>query len=332
MGGVFMKNTGKRLILVSLILAVVSSIFIFIYLQSLKTPKIAVKERTILVATETIAPRTVISKKMVKEIKVPDNAIFKDNIVETSNIVGKYSKEIILKDEGFRKDKLINELNNELSFKIEGNNRGISINVNGSTGVSDLIKQGDFVDIIVYLTEKKDGQKIIRPDLSRILLQNIQVLAIDKSLNRDGEQRVAVPTNYLVTLSVPFFDIEKLTLAEDIGTLKLVLRPLIPDYIQKTEGATWQDLILDDSKEMKNLFPEYKTKSAVITTDKFNVSDNQYKKYTYYVIKKGETLRKISTSFYGSPDKYVLIKQANGISEENLIKAGTGIKIPVLEK
>lgn len=319
MGGVCMKNTGKRLILVSLILAVVSSIFVFIYLQSLKTPEIAVKERTILVAAETIAPRTVIDKKMVKEIKVPDNAIFKDYIKEASNIVGKYTKEIILKDEGFHKDKLINELNNELSFKIEGSNRGISINVNGSTGVSDLIKQGDFVDIVVYLTEKKDGQKIIRPDLSRILLQNIQVLAIDKSLNRDGEQRVAVPTNYLVTLSVPIFDIEKLTLAEDIGTLKLVLRPLIPDYIQKTEGATWQELV-----------PEYKTKPA--TADKVNVSDNKYDKYTYYVIKQGETLRKISTAFYGDPAKYVLIKQANGIYDENLIKAGTGIKIPVLEK
>jgi len=332
MGGVFMKNIGKRLILVSLILAVVSSIFVFIYLQSLKTPNITVKERTILVAAETIAPRTVIDKKMVKEIKVPDNAIFKDNIVETSNIVGKYSKEIILKDEGFRKDKLINELNNELSFKIEGNNRGISINVNGSTAVSDLIKQGDFVDIIVSLTEKKDGQKIIRAELSRILLQNIQVLAIDKLLNRDGEQRVAVPTNYLVTLSVPIFDIEKLTLAEDIGTLKLVLRPLIPDYIHKTEGATWEELILDDNKEMMNLFPEYKTKPAAVSIDKVNASDNNYKKYTYYVIKQGETLRKISTAFYGDPAKYVLIKQANGIYDENLIKAGTGIKIPVLEK
>ncbi len=315
-----MKNTGKRLILVSFILAVVSSIFIFIYLQSLKTPNIAVKEITILVATETIAARTVIDKKMVKEIQVPENLIFKDYISESSNIVGKYTKEIILKDEGFHKDKLINELNNELSFKIEGNNRGISINVNGSTGVSDLIKQGDFVDIVVYLTEKKDSQKIIRPDLSRILLQNIQVLAIDKSLNRDDAQtqRVASPTNYLVTLSVPIFDIEKLTLAEDIGTLKLVLRPLSPDYIQKTEGATWQDLV-----------PEYKTKPVA---DKVNVSDNKYDKYTYYVIKQGETLRKISTAFYGDPAKYLLIKQANGIYDENLIKAGTGIKIPVLEK
>ncbi len=330
MGGVFMKNTGKRLILISFMLAIVSSVVIFIYLKSLKTPDTAVKERSVLVATETIAPRTKIEKKMIKEIKVPDNAIFRDYIVESSNIVGKYTKETILKDEGFNKDKLINKLDNELSLKIEGNNRAISINVNGSTGVSDLIKQGDFVDVIVYLSEKKDGQKIVRPDLSKILLQNIQVLAVDKSLYRDGEQRVAVPANYLVTLSVPIFDIEKLVLAEDIGELKLVLRPLDPDYIHKTEGATWQELMLDDSKEMKNLFPEYKTKQAEENKD--NTGDYKYEKYVYYKVKQGDTLRKISTDFYGDPGKYALIKQANGIGDQNLIKAGTGIKIPVLEK
>ncbi|MFT5872937.1 MAG: pilus assembly protein CpaB [Clostridium sp.] len=330
MGGVFMKNTGKRLILVSFILAVLSSIFIFIYLQSLKTPDIAVKERTILIAAETIPPRTIIVKKMVKEISIIDNEIFKDYIVESSNIIGKYTKDIILKDEGFHKAMLINELDNELSFKIEGNNRAISINVNGSTGVSDLIKQGDFVDIIVYLGEKKDGLVIVRPDISKILLQNIQVLAVDKALNRDGEQRVAVPTNFLVTLSVPIFDIEKLTLAEDIGTLKLVLRPLKPDYIHKTEGAIWQELILDDSKEMKNFFPEYKTKPVI--ENNVNSKNYKYNKYVYYTIKQGDTLRKISTTFYGDPKKYELIKEVNGIYEENLIKAGTGIKIPILEK
>jgi len=325
-----MKSTGKRLILISFVLAVVSSILILIYLKSLKTPGIAVKERTILVATETIAERTLIDKKMIKEIQVPDNTIFKDYIVASSNIVGKYTKEIILKDEGFHKDKLINGLDNELSLKIEANNRGISINVNGSTGVSDLIKQGDFVDIIVYLTEKKDGQKIVRPESSKILLQKIQVLAIDKALNRDDTQRVAVPTNYLVTLSVPVFDIEKLVLAEDIGTLKLVLRSLNPDSLHETKGATWNDLILDNSKETKNSLPELNNQTA--EENNVNIDKSNYDKYVYYTIKQGETLRKISTSFYGSPEKYVLIKQVNGIFDENLIKAGTGIKIPVIEK
>ena len=330
MGGDYMKNTGKKLILISLMLAVVSSAVIFIYLKTLKTSNTTVKEKTILVAVETIPPRTIIEKKMVKEVEVPDNAVFENYIVDSSNIVGKYTKETIFINEGFHKDKLMNEINNELTSKIEGNNRAISINITGSTGVSDLIKQGDYVDVIMYLPEKKEGQEIVRPDVSRILLQNIQVLAVDKVLYRDGEQRTEIPTNYLATLSVSIFDMEKLVLAEDIGQLKLALRPLNSDSIHKTEGAIWQELILDDSKEMRNLFPEYKNKS--VEEDKVSIDNNKYEKYVYYKIEKGDTLRKISKDFYGDPEKYILIKDANGINDQNIIKAGTNLKSKVYSK
>jgi pilus assembly protein CpaB len=322
-GDVFMKNTGKVLILVSLMLSLVVSVFIFIYLKPLKTSDKTVNERTILVAAETILQRTIIEKKMIKEIQVPDNAIFENYIVDSSNIVGKYTTETILKDEGFHKDKLASEINNELILKIGENNRAISINVNGSTGVSDLIKQGDFVDVIVSLPEKKDGQKIVNPDLSKILLQNIQVLAVDKILYKEELKRVEIPTNYLVTLSVAIADIEKLILAEDIGQLKLVLRPLRVDYIHKSEGATREELILNETKEIKNSLPE---------ENKMNIGDNSNEKYFYYKVQQGDTLRKISTYFYGDPLKYILIKQANGISEENIIITGINIKIPVLVK
>jgi nucleoid-associated protein YgaU len=63
-----------------------------------------------------------------------------------------------------------------------------------------------------------------------------------------------------------------------------------------------------------------------------NIGDNSNEKYVYYKVQQGDTLRKISTYFYGDPLKYVLIKQANGISEENVIKTGINIKIPVLVK
>ena len=35
----------------------------------------------------------------------------------------------------------------------------------------------------MYLSEKKEGQEIVRPDIAKILLQNIEVLAVDKELN-----------------------------------------------------------------------------------------------------------------------------------------------------
>jgi len=48
-----------------------------------------------------------------------------------------------------------------------------------------------------------------------------------------------------------------------------------------------------------------------------------------YTIKPGDNLSKISKLFYGTPNKYQQIAQANGISDPNKIQAGQQIKLPV---
>ena len=203
-----MKNTAQKLILISFVLALIASLTVFFYLKSLKVPDETTKNRTVLVATEAIPPRTLIEKKMIKEILVPDNSYFANYITDVSEIVGKYTVETILQNEGFFADKLLEKNKDELSLKIASNYRAISINATGDSGVSALLKPGDFVDIVSYISEKKDGAKVIRPDTSKIILQKIEVLALDKQLNRevkaddnteDNENKV---TNFLVTLSI----------------------------------------------------------------------------------------------------------------------------------
>jgi nucleoid-associated protein YgaU len=48
-----------------------------------------------------------------------------------------------------------------------------------------------------------------------------------------------------------------------------------------------------------------------------------------YTIKSGDNLSKISKQFYGTPNKYQQIAQANNISDPNKIQAGQEIKLPV---
>lgn len=320
-----MKNIGKRLILVSFILALITSILIFLYLNSLKTPKSIENKVTVFVSTENIPPKTKIDKKMVKEIIVHENEFLGDYIKEYSNIIGKYTKETILKGEGFHKEKLTNELVNELSIKIDENHRAVSINVSGESGVSDLIKQGNFVDVIAYLPEKKDGQNLVSKEISKIILQNIQVLAVDKAFNSDNNvERKEIPKNYLVTLSIPVSDIEKLVLVEDIGKLKLALRPQKSNDTYNTEGITSEEL-LNNLNDIKNAVNEEKKNLQ----DNKVIKNNNEQEYIYYTIKKGDTLMKISRDFYGVSEKYKLLKEVNGIQDVNEIIEGEKIKIPI---
>jgi pilus assembly protein CpaB len=251
-----MKNTAQKLILISFILALIASAIVFTYLKSLNIPKDNAKNVVILVAAETIPPRTLIEKRMIKELQVPDSSIFKNYINDTSKIVGKYTKETISKDEGFYTDKLLDNNKNELSLKIDKNHRAISINVTGESGVSDLLKPGDYVDIVAYIAEKKNGQIVVRPDLAKIVLQNIELLAVDKQINRDDNINEKVSskdkteTNFLVTLSVTPSELERLVYSESIGTIKLALRPMKDNKIIQTSGMTWEQLSSSSSNNV----------------------------------------------------------------------------------
>lgn len=322
-----MKSISQKLILASFVLAVMAAIVSYVYLRSLNAPKEVLKKTSILVATESIPARTLIDKKMVKEVDVTESSILGDYIKDSSEVIGKYTKETILKNEGFYKEKLLNNDSDELSLKIDSDHRAISINASGDSGVAALIKPGDFVDIIVYLAEKKDGEKIVRPDLSKMLLQNIQVVGIDKQINRedksdnkskDSEKTLA---SFLVTLSVLTTDVEKLVLSESIGKLKLALRPLKNDTTNETKGATFEELI------------KYKEadKAEIPSQTNNDSSSGNDEKYISYTVKQGDTLQTISKVFYGDPKKYLIIQEANQIYNKNLIAIGTVIKIPVVK-
>lgn len=335
-----MNNAGKKLIIISFILAIAASICIFAYLQSLKSPpKEEVKKITILVASEKIPARTQITDKMIKKIEVPADSIFNNYIIDASKISGKYTKNDILQNEGFSTDKLVDKDGNELAYNVEDNHRAVSINAAGDSGVADLIKPGDYVDVVVFLAEKKDGTKVIREEQAKTIIQNIMVLAVDTQINRDEKQLDKVPSNFFVTLSVPISEVEKMVLAESMGNVKLVLRPLKKEEDNKATGITGSQMIDNGSLSSSsqgnvsgndNTSQNTSNNNAQSTASSSNTENNTSEKYGYYKIKEGDSLRQISIYFYGDADKYIIIQNANGIKDENQINVGDIIKIPVL--
>ncbi|QNO14600.1 Flp pilus assembly protein CpaB [Alkalicella caledoniensis] len=233
-----MKGTVRKLILISFILAILAAGAIYMYLQSFSAPSNSENMRKVYVATETIPPRTRVDRAMLKEIHVPDESILNQYISDSEAIVGKYTKETIFVNEGFLSSKLIDKHQGDMSFRIPPGHRAVSINLTGSSGVSYLLKPLDNVDVIVFL-----NQSIANQDVSKILLQNLTVLAVDQIVNRDESKNVDnIPGNFLVTLSVPNKDVEKLVLAENIGNLKLSLRPVDENSNSPSKVTNWRDL------------------------------------------------------------------------------------------
>ncbi len=339
-----MKSTQQKLILIAFLLAVLTAALGFMHLRSLEAPRAETEKIGILVAAETIPPRTLIEENMIKEIEVEDHSLFVNYMNQREDIVGQYSKETIVANEGFYRDKLVDESQSELSLRIPENHRALSIGVTGGSGVAHLIKAGDFVDVVVYIAEKEKNEEIINPQMAKMFLQRLEVLAIDKQMNREeGNSGSEVPGGFLITLSVPIHQVEVLVLAENVGNLDVALRPLDDENTQDTPGALWEQLSINhsgvlaeedrdkDYSEEENDENEGENSDQTGESDEISgegASNNTEQEYTYYVVKQGDTLSNIARDIYGDYRKYILIQEANNIEDQSLINTGQVLKIP----
>src|SRR5689334_9098311 len=118
--------------------------------------------------------------------------------------------------------------------------RAMNVRVDDVVGISGFIMPGTLVDIVVVIEPPENGQQ--RERISKIVLQNIKVLAngsnLDKPKNEKEAERVKT-----VTLQVTPEQAEKLALASSEGRLQLVMRNSIDQGDEITNGATKKDLL-----------------------------------------------------------------------------------------
>jgi pilus assembly protein CpaB len=118
--------------------------------------------------------------------------------------------------------------------------RAMNVRVDDVVGISGFIMPGSLVDIVVVIEPAETGNQ--RERISKIVLQNIKVLAngsnLDKPKNEKEAERVRT-----VTLQVTPEQAEKLALASSEGRLQLVMRNSIDQGDEVTSGATKRSLL-----------------------------------------------------------------------------------------
>jgi pilus assembly protein CpaB len=117
-----------------------------------------------------------------------------------------------------------------MTYKIPEGHRAITVAVDQVSGVAGFITPGSMVDVVV--TTKPPGK---RDFISRIVFQNVPVLATGQIVEQKEGEPVLVPT---VTLDVSPDDAEKMTLASSEGKLRLLLRRAGDTEVSATSGAT----------------------------------------------------------------------------------------------
>ena len=163
---------------------------------------------------------------------MPPEYIQKAAMREVAKVVGVMTREAIVAGEQVLERRLLLE-GKQAGFTgvIPPGKRAFTVAVSDVTGVSGLLKAGDYVDAIVTF-----DQQIVGDNVSQMLLQNVLVLAVnrdsevapDRDQKKDAKEPGIVKLA-TVTLAISPSEITKVTLAEEKGKLRFALRPYIQE-------------------------------------------------------------------------------------------------------
>jgi len=122
--------------------------------------------------------------------------------------------------------------------------RAMTVKVDDAAGISGFIMPGTLVDVVVTI-DPREGSGMQDP-ISKIVLQNIKVLANGQNIDKPENEREANAVK-AVTLQVLPEQAEKLALASSEGKLQLVMRNQIDQGDEQTKGVNKRNLLGGDT-------------------------------------------------------------------------------------
>ncbi|MCA1594181.1 MAG: Flp pilus assembly protein CpaB [Acidobacteria bacterium] len=191
---------------------------------------------TVVVAKVEVPLGTKLVSEQLTTVQMPSDAT-PDGIFESADkVVGRVAVVNIAAREPLTDYKLAPEGSAAgLSAMIPEGYRAMTVKVDDVVGISGFARPGTLVDVVVVIqpTENNGGNQ---GPISKIVLQNIKVLASGQNIDKPKDDREAQSVR-AVTLQVTPEQTEKLALAATEGKLQLVMRNSVDQGDEQTQGV-----------------------------------------------------------------------------------------------
>lgn len=214
---------GRKLLLLSLLLALAAAGMVFRFLGELEAEqKRAATLVPVLVARAEIPARTRLAEDMFTVAEIPLSALHDEALAEREKIRGAFARERLLPGEQVLASRLVyTEMKSGLAYQVSSGHRALTLAVNNVSGVAGYVLPGNRVDIVVTLEAEESGGTAT--SLSAAVAQNIRVLAVGQYTQDQEREQLPVDN---VTFDVPAGEVARLILADERGSIRLVLRPI----------------------------------------------------------------------------------------------------------
>jgi pilus assembly protein CpaB len=232
----------RKMIIVVLIVAIVlggiATFSIWSYLQSKQqeVERARVEMLEVVAAAENIPLGSTIEQKQLKKVLWPRANVPPGTFTDPGLLVGRTVVSNIVMGEPLMEAKLASSESRAgvMAYIIPEGHRAMAVAVNDVAGVAGFVLPNSTVDVIVTAALPR-GERI-----SKIVLENLRVLAVGQKMEEKEGKAVQVPT---VTVSITPAEAEKLALASNVGTLQLLLRGTKDNAPASTRGASTASLL-----------------------------------------------------------------------------------------
>lgn len=187
----------------------------------------------VVVANDSISIGSKIAPNQVRTVSWPADVEPEGVIRDPQRVVGAIARTTIEKNQPIVQSVLISEGAGLLPLLITEGMRAMSVKVDSVTGVSGFITPNSRVDVVIAGNPQSGRGE--SEEQSKLILQNVKVLATGKSIEQVDEKPVEVPT---VTLLLSPADAEKLALATRYEPVRLALRNYRDENLVETPGAS----------------------------------------------------------------------------------------------
>ena len=192
----------------------------------------------VVVANDTIPIGARIEAAQVKVVAWPVEAQPEGTVNDPKLVVGNILRTTVERNQPILQSQIIQQGAGLLPLMIPEGMRGMSVKVDTVTGVSGFITPNSHVDVVISGTPEGETDP-----KGKVVLQNVKVLAIGKTIEQKDEKPVEVPT---VTLLVNTDDAERLTLATRYEPVRLALRNYRDEEVVRTAGVATRALFQGD--------------------------------------------------------------------------------------
>ncbi|MBM3998615.1 MAG: Flp pilus assembly protein CpaB [Planctomycetes bacterium] len=242
-----MRVKSMVLVTIAMVCGLLATIGISQVIDRQNRNQVATEMVKIFVAAADVDIGAALNAQNVKLEEWPKDRIPEGAVTKLEDLENRFARQRLFPGEPILTIKLMDS-NADTTLTIPEGYRAASIKVSGEVVVGNLVKPGDRVDVIVFLRRGSD----VPFTGTRTILRDVRVWAVnaktERSVDDQGQPTMAQTVSLLVTPK----QVELLTLASELGQLRLSLRRP-NDLKETTDEGTDVDSFLAEGAQPRHL-------------------------------------------------------------------------------